>query len=81
MLIGTWLPRVATALSALTMVFILAIFIEAFIIGIRANKAVRAKFPETTDTGFGLGMYAFSRASQPRNWRSPKPQVAIGAKV
>lgn len=81
MLIDTWLPRVATALSALTMVFILAIFIEAFIIGIRANKAVRAKFPETTDTGFGLGMYAFSRASQPRNWRSPKPQVAIGAKV
>lgn len=81
MLIGTWLPRVATALSALTMVFILAIFIEAFIIGIRANKAVRAKFPETTDTGFGLGMYAFSRANQPRNWRSPKPQVAIGAKV
>lgn len=81
MLIGTWLPRVATALSALTMVFILAIFIEAFIIGIRANKAVRAKFPDTTDTGFGLGMYAFSRANQPRNWRSPKPQVAIGAKV
>lgn len=81
MLIGTWMPRVATALSALTMVFILAIFIEAFIIGIRANKAVRAKFPETTDTGFGLGMYAFSRANQPRNWRSPKPQVAIGEKV
>ncbi|MCG7279385.1 DUF3043 domain-containing protein [Corynebacterium imitans] len=81
MLIGTWMPRVATVLSGLTMVFILAIFIEAFIIGIRANKAVRAKFPETTETGFGLGMYAFSRASQPRNWRSPKPQVAIGAKV
>ena len=81
MLIGTWMPRVATVLSGLTMVFILAIFIEAFIIGIRANKAVRAKFPETTETGFGLGMYAFSRANQPRNWRSPKPQVAIGAKV
>lgn len=81
MLIGTWMPRVATVLSGLTMVFILAIFIEAFIIGIRANKAVRAKFPEATETGFGLGMYAFSRASQPRNWRSPKPQVAIGAKV
>ena len=81
MLIGTWLPLVATVLSGLTMLFILAIFIEAFVIGIRANKAVRKKFPETTETGFGLGMYAFSRASQPRNWRSPKPQVAIGEQV
>lgn len=80
MLIGTWFPRVAAALSLASMVFILTIIIEGIIIGMRANRAVRAKFPDA-DTGFGLGMYAFSRATQPRNWRSPKPQVAIGAKV
>lgn len=80
MLIGTWLPRVAAFLSIASMVFILTIVIEGFIIGSRANRAVRAKFPEA-DTGFGLGMYAFSRSTQPRNWRSPKPQVSIGAKV
>ena len=79
--IGTWLPEVSAVLSGLTMLFILAIFIEAFVIGKRVNNAVRAKFPGTTETGFGLGMYAFSRASQPRNWRSPKPQVSIGEKV
>ena len=80
MLIGTWLPRVSAVLSLLSLLFMLTIFIEGFIIGIRANRAVREKFPEA-DTGFGLGMYAFSRATQPRNWRTPKPRVAVGAKV
>ena len=81
LLLGTWLPRLASALSVVTLIFMLAIFIEAFIIGKRANDAVRTKFPDTTETGFGLGMYAFSRATQPRSWRSPKPQVALGSKV
>lgn len=81
LIIGTWMPKVASVLSLITLVFMLLIIIEAFIIGRRANAAVRKKFPDTTDTGFGLGMYAYSRASQPRSWRSPKPQVAIGTKV
>ena len=80
MLIGTWLPRVSAALSVISMLFILTIFIEGVIIGIRANNAVKKKYPDA-DTGFGLGMYAFSRATQPRNWRTPKPRVAVGAKV
>ena len=80
LLIGTWLPRVAAALELVSLLFIVTIFIEGIIIGIRANRAVRAKFPEA-NTGFSLGMYAFSRATQPRNWRSPKPRVALGAKV
>ena len=80
MLIGTWLPRVAAALLLVSLLFIVTIFIEGIIIGIRANRAVRAKFPEA-NTGFSLGMYAFSRATQPRNWRSPKPRVALGTKV
>lgn len=81
LIIGTWLPRLASILSLITLVFMAVILIEAVIIGRRANAAVRAKFPNATDTGFGLGMYAFSRASQPRSWRSPKPQVAIGEKI
>lgn len=81
MLIGQFLPEVAAVLSFLSMVFILTIFAEGFTIGSRANKAVREKFPGTTETGFGMGMYAFSRASQPRNWRTPKPQVPLGSKV
>lgn len=81
MLLGQFFPELAAILSVVSMVFIMAMFIEGIFIGKRANKAVRAKFPETTETGFGLGSYAFSRASQPRNWRTPKPRVAIGADV
>ena len=81
MLLGNFLPRVAEILSVVSMAFILAMIVEAFIIGRRANNAVRAKFPDTTDTGFGLGMYAYSRASQPRGWRTPKPQVELGSKA
>ena len=80
MLIGTWLPRVSAVLSLLSMLFILIILVEGIYIGSAANKAAKKKFPDA-DTGFGLGMYAFSRATQPRNWRTPKPQVALGTKV
>lgn len=81
MLIGQFVPQMAAVLSTLSMIFIATVLAEAFIIGRKANKAVKEKFPEENDTGFGLGMYAFSRASQPRNWRTPKPQVALGSKV
>ncbi|WP_165164163.1 DUF3043 domain-containing protein [Corynebacterium qintianiae] len=74
-------PQVANIISFISMAFMLTIIAEAFIIGRSANKAVRQKFPDTDETGFGLGMYAFSRATQPRKWRSPKPQVVAGSKV
>ncbi|GAB3081387.1 DUF3043 domain-containing protein [Corynebacterium aquatimens] len=81
MFFGSRNPMLANAVSIGSLVFIIAMFAEAFIIGRRANNAVRKKFPSTTETGFSLGMYAYSRATQPRNWRTPKPQVAIGATV
>lgn len=81
MILGAFVPRVAEILSLISMVFIIAIFVEAFLIGRRANRAVREKFLDTNETGFGLGMYAYSRASQPRGWRSPKPQVEAGTKI
>ncbi|MEX3504471.1 DUF3043 domain-containing protein [Corynebacterium sp. LK2510] len=79
--LGSFVPQLSAFMSLLSMVFIVAVFAEAVLIGKRANTAVRERFPDTTDTGFGLGMYAFSRASQPRKWRSPKPRVAVGDKV
>lgn len=81
MFIGTFLPRLAAALSIVTFIFVVTIFLEAFIVGKRVNSDVHKKFPGTTDTGFALGMYAWTRASQMRSWRSPKPQVALGQKV
>lgn len=81
MFIGQRYPEAAAFVSYGAMFVMVAFFAEAFIIGRRANKAVRAKFPNTTDTGFNLGFYAYSRANQPRRLRTPKPQVNIGDKV
>lgn len=81
MLLGNFFPVLANILSLLALVFFLVFLIEGVMIGRGANQATRERFPETTKTGFGLGMYAYSRASQPRRWRSPKPQVPLGANV
>lgn len=74
-------PDVYEVLSGILWVAIVAFLIEGLIIGRRVNKATRLKFPETTETGFRLGFYAWSRATQPRKWRTPRPQVEIGDTV
>jgi hypothetical protein len=81
MFIGMVAPIVANVLSIAAMAVILIFFIEGIMIGRGANRAVRAKFPETSVTGFGLGMYAYSRSTQLRRWRTPKPRVELGDKV
>jgi hypothetical protein len=45
------------------------------------NSGVDAKFPDNTESGWKLGFYAASRASQLRRMRAPRPQVERGAKV
>ncbi|AWB84380.1 DUF3043 domain-containing protein [Corynebacterium liangguodongii] len=74
-------PQVANAISLISLAFMITIIAEALIIGRGANRAVTQKFPGSGETGFALGMYAFSRATQPRRWRTPKPRVAAGKKV
>ncbi|QMV84983.1 DUF3043 domain-containing protein [Corynebacterium hindlerae] len=80
MFIGQSYPQIAATLSMIAMVIMVLFFVEGIFIGRRANKAVREKFPDTTETGFGLGFYAYSRASQLRKLRTPKPRVAVGEK-
>ncbi|GAB3940472.1 DUF3043 domain-containing protein [Corynebacterium tapiri] len=74
-------PMVANVVSSILMIAVLVFLIEGIFIGIRVNKAVRAKYPNTTDRGFGMGFYAFSRATQPRKWRTPRPRVAVGDRI
>lgn len=81
MFVGTFAPRVANFATGAAMVFILAFVVEGIYMGRRCNNLVRTKFPGSTEPGFGLGFYAFGRASQPRSWRTPKPRVQRGAKV
>ncbi|MDO5075967.1 DUF3043 domain-containing protein [Corynebacterium sp.] len=74
-------PESNTAVSMVAMLVMGTFFIEGYILGSRVTKAAKQRFPDAADTGFALGFYAYSRASQPRKLRSPKPRVEIGADV
>lgn len=79
--ISTSIPSISYILSTIATVIIFIFFIEGFWIGYRAGKAAKAKFPEHPDTGLALRFYAYSRATQPRRWRSPKPRVEIAQDI
>ena len=60
---------------------VLVMVIDGVLIGRRVNKKVNEKFPGNTESGWKLGFYAASRASQLRRMRAPRPQVERGAKI
>ena len=74
-------PNLANIISIGSMAVIAVFAVEGIWLSRKCNNAVRLKFPGTTEAGFGLGFYAYSRASQPRKWRTPRPQVERGAAV
>ncbi len=74
-------PAVQSVIT-LTMVVMMAFMAaEGILLGRRVNNRVREKYPDSTDTGFKLGWYAFVRASQLRRMRAPKPRVDVGSAV
>nr|WP_282440022.1 DUF3043 domain-containing protein [Corynebacterium simulans] len=81
MMLANFSPNVANWVNIFAMVVIAVIAIEGFWLARQCNNAVCLKFPGTTEAGFGLGFYAYTRASQPRKWRTPKPRVERGATV
>ncbi len=76
-------PSVAVQrlISPAMLLLVLIMVIDGFILGRKANRLADAKFPENTETGWKLGFYAASRASQLRRMRAPRPQVERGNKV
>jgi hypothetical protein len=68
-------------LSPAMLVLVLIMVIDGFIVGRKVNKLVDQKFPDHTESGWKLGFYAASRASQLRRMRAPRPQVNRGEKV
>ncbi|HKP44249.1 DUF3043 domain-containing protein [Mycobacterium sp.] len=73
--------QVQRLLSPAMLVLVLVMVIDGFIVGRKANKLVDQKFPDNTESGWKLGFYAASRASQLRRMRAPRPQVNRGDKV
>lgn len=72
------LQSIVTLAMLVMMAFMVA---EGFLLGRVVNNRVRERFPDTADTGFRLGWYAFVRASQMRKMRAPKPRVGPGDAV
>jgi Protein of unknown function (DUF3043) len=68
-------------LSPAMLVLVVIMVIDGFLVGRKVNKLVDQKFPDNTESGWKLGFYAASRASQLRRMRAPRPQVNRGDKV
>jgi hypothetical protein len=73
--------KVQQMLSPAMLALVLIMAIDGLLIGRRVNKAVDAKFPDNVESGWKLGFYAASRASQLRRMRAPRPQVNRGDKI
>jgi len=74
-------PRFQGYLSIAMLVLMVLMVIDGLLIGRRVNKLVDAKFPDHAESGWKIGFYAASRASQLRKMRVPRPQVSRGAKI
>jgi Protein of unknown function (DUF3043) len=68
-------------MSYAMLVLVLIMVTDGFIVGRKVNRLVDEKFPNNTESGWKLGFYAASRASQLRRMRAPRPQVNRGDKV
>ena len=74
-------PQVQLFISPAMLVLVGIMVIDGFFLGRKVNQLVDAKFPDNTESGWKLGFYAASRASQLRRMRAPRPQVNRGDQV
>ncbi|MDL9937355.1 DUF3043 domain-containing protein [Gordonia sp. ABSL1-1] len=81
LIVVMFLPNLAYFSTPLLLVFVIFAAIDGYILGRIVNRRVRERFPDTTDGGFRLGWYAFTRAMQVRKMRAPAPQVSAGDEV
>jgi len=68
-------------MSLFSLVALSTIIIEGIFLGASITRKARAKFPDEQISGLGTGWYAFTRATQLRRLRIPKPRVERGANI
>jgi hypothetical protein len=73
--------EVQSYLSLFSLIALTAMIIEGILLGVTTTRKVRERFPAEKVGGLGTGWYAFTRATQLRRLRIPKPRVQRGAKV
>jgi len=81
LIVAMLMPNMAFFINIAMLLFVVLMVIDSIILGRLVNKRVRERYPDTTDTGFRLGFYAFTRAMQLRMMRAPRPRVSVGEAV
>lgn len=74
-------PAVQQYVTLFTFLMLAVMIGEGTLLGMQVTKKARARFPDEKISPLGTGWYSFSRATQPRRMRVPKPKVARGAQV
>ena len=72
-------PALQQYLSLFSLICLLTMIIEGIFLGLSTTRKVRVKFPNERINALGVGWYAFTRASQIRKFRAPKPRVERGS--
>lgn len=73
--------QVQQLLSPAMLLLVVIMVIDGFVLGRKVNRMADEKFADNTESGWKLGFYAASRASQLRRMRAPRPQVERGTPV
>ncbi|MEV1292620.1 DUF3043 domain-containing protein [Pseudonocardia sp. NPDC049635] len=71
-------PVIQQYVTLFTFLMLAVMVVEGTLLGVQVLRKARAKFPDEDIRGLGTGWYAFSRATQPRRMRVPKPRVKRG---
>lgn len=71
-------PIIQQYVTMFTFLMLAVMVGEGTFLGYQVLRKAREKFPEEDIRGLGTGWYAFSRATQPRRMRVPKPRVKRG---
>jgi hypothetical protein len=72
-------PAAQQYLSLFSLIALSTMIVEGIFLGASITRKARAKFPDEQIGGLSTGWYAFTRASQLRRLRIPKPRVERGA--
>ena len=72
-------PAFQRYMSMFSLVMLMVMVAEGTYLGLTITRKARTKFPDEQIGGLGTGWYAFTRATQPRRIRIPKPRVERGA--